>query len=65
MKKYLENQENMDKLILGVYRELGKECAKFNAHEFASSAKREEYMENRRCMNKCIEYLIHRRFGAK
>lgn len=65
MKQYLENQENMDKLILGIYRELGKDCARFNAQELANPAKKHEYMENVKCMNKCIEYLIHRQFGAR
>ena len=65
MKQYLENQENMDKLILGIYRELSKDCANFSAHELANSARKHEYMENVRCMNMCIEYLIHRQFGSR
>lgn len=65
MKKYLENQENMDKLILRIYRELCKECAKVNAHELANPAIKQEYMENHRCMNRCIDYLLHRNFCIK
>lgn len=65
MKKYLENQENMDKLILRIYRELSKECAKVNAHELANPAIKQEYIENRRCMNRCIDYLLHRNFCTK
>lgn len=65
MMEYLANQENMDKFILRVYRELGRECARFNAHELANPAKKREYMENVKCRDRCIEYLVHRQFGAR